>query len=120
MMKMYIQNYHDPANAQYLHPVMKEQLEETFGVMVYQEDVIKICIHYAGMDGTDADILRRGMSGKYRSRVEFDRLVDKFHEGAKALGRPERSGGRFLLLRAIVLVRRIRPVLRWRVTRVCF
>lgn len=89
MMKMYIQNYHDPANAQYLHPVMKEQLEETFGVMVYQEDVIKICIHYAGMDGTDADILRRGMSGKYRSRVEFDRLVDKFHEGAKALGRPE-------------------------------
>jgi len=68
---------------------MKEQLEDTFGVMVYQEDVIKICINYAGMDGTDADILRRGMSGKYRSRIEFDKLVEKFHEGAKALGRPE-------------------------------
>jgi error-prone DNA polymerase len=91
MMKTYINNYHHPENVVYLHEVMKEQLEETFGVMVYQEDVIKICIHYAGMDGTDADILRRGMSGKYRSRVEFDRLVEKFHEGAKMLGRPEKT-----------------------------
>ncbi|RZL19622.1 MAG: DNA polymerase III subunit alpha [Pedobacter sp.] len=89
MMKAYITNYHQPESVIYLHQVMKEQLEETFGVMVYQEDVIKICVHYAGMDGTDADILRRGMSGKYRSRVEFDRLVEKFHEGAKILGRAE-------------------------------
>ncbi|MES2828133.1 MAG: DNA polymerase III subunit alpha [Bacteroidota bacterium] len=89
MMKTYIQNYHKPEAVQYLHPVMEEKLKETFGVMVYQEDVIKICIHYGGMDGTDADILRRGMSGKYRSRVEFDRLVEKFHEGAKILGRAE-------------------------------
>jgi len=89
MMKAYIQNFHKPDAVEYLHPVMKEQLEETFGVMVYQEDVIKICIHYAGMDGTDADILRRGMSGKYRSKIEFNKLIDKFHEGAKALGRPE-------------------------------
>ncbi|RZM17768.1 MAG: DNA polymerase III subunit alpha, partial [Pedobacter sp.] len=89
MMKTYIRNYHAPTEVDYLHPVMKEQLQETLGVMVYQEDVIKICIHYAGMNGDDADILRRGMSGKYRSRIEFDRLVDKFHEGAQALGRPE-------------------------------
>ncbi|MEJ7558399.1 MAG: DNA polymerase III subunit alpha [Pedobacter sp.] len=89
MMKTYIRNYHRPDEVVYLHDVMKDQLGETFGVMVYQEDVIKVCIHYAGMDGTDADILRRGMSGKYRSRVEFDKLVEKFHEGAKLLGRPE-------------------------------
>lgn len=89
MMKTYIQNFHKPDAVKYLHPVMEEQLKETFGVMVYQEDVIKVCIFYGGMDGTDADILRRGMSGKYRSRVEFDRLVEKFHEGAKALDRPE-------------------------------
>ncbi|MCD0489717.1 DNA polymerase III subunit alpha [Pedobacter sp. MC2016-14] len=88
MMKTYIQNYHQPDAVKYLHPVMEEKLKETFGVMVYQEDVIKVCIHYGGMDGTDADILRRGMSGKYRSRVEFDRLVEKFHEGAGMLGRP--------------------------------
>nr|WP_294869868.1 DNA polymerase III subunit alpha [uncultured Pedobacter sp.] len=89
MMKAYIQNFHRPEAVEYLHPVMKEQLEDTFGVMVYQEDVIKICIHYAGMDGTDADILRRGMSGKYRSKIEFNKLVEKFHEGAKTLGRSE-------------------------------
>ena len=88
MMKTYILNYHSPGSVKYLHPVMEEQLKETYGVMVYQEDVIKICIHYGGMDGTDADILRRGMSGKYRSRAEFDRLVEKFHLGAAALGRP--------------------------------
>ncbi|GAA4325995.1 DNA polymerase III subunit alpha [Mucilaginibacter gynuensis] len=88
MMGEYIKNHHHPDKVQYLHPVMEEQLKETYGVMVYQEDVIKICIHFAGMDGTDADILRRGMSGKYRSKKEFDRLVERFHEGAIKLGRP--------------------------------
>ena len=89
MMSQYIRFHHDPSKVKYLHPVMEEQLGETYGVMVYQEDVIKICIHFAGMDGADADILRRGMSGKYRSKKEFDRLVRRFHEGAIELGRPE-------------------------------
>lgn len=90
MMKTYIQNYHDPENVKYLHPVMKEYLEETYGVMVYQEDVIKVCYHYAGLDLTDADVLRRGMSGKYRSKKEFDRLVQRFFDRAKEIGRDEK------------------------------
>jgi DNA polymerase-3 subunit alpha len=89
MMGEYIKFHHAPDQVNYLHPVMEEQLKETYGVMVYQEDVIKICIHFAGMDGTDADILRRGMSGKYRSKKEFDRLVERFFEEAKKLGRPD-------------------------------
>ena len=89
MMSQYIRFHNDPTKVKYLHPVMEEQLKETYGVMVYQEDVIKICIHFAGMDGTDADILRRGMSGKYRSKTEFNRLVERFHEEAIKLGRPE-------------------------------
>jgi DNA polymerase-3 subunit alpha len=89
MMGAYIKYHHAPETVNYLHPVMEEQLKETYGVMVYQEDVIKICIHFAGMDGTDADILRRGMSGKYRSKKEFDRLVEHFFEEAKKLGRPD-------------------------------
>jgi DNA polymerase-3 subunit alpha len=89
MMGEYIKYHHAPHTVKYLHPVMEEQLKETYGVMVYQEDVIKICIHFAGMDGTDADILRRGMSGKYRSKKEFDRLVERFFEEAKKLGRPD-------------------------------
>ncbi|MEO6522960.1 MAG: DNA polymerase III subunit alpha [Mucilaginibacter sp.] len=89
MMGAYIKYHHAPETVSYLHPVMEDQLQETYGVMVYQEDVIKICIHFAGMDGTDADILRRGMSGKYRSKKEFDRLVERFFEEAKKLGRPD-------------------------------
>ncbi|GGI25596.1 DNA polymerase III subunit alpha [Pedobacter mendelii] len=89
MMKMYIQSYHAPDKVEYLHPIMKEQLEDTYGVMVYQEDVIKICHHYAGLDLADADILRRAMSGKYRSKVEFDKLVQRFFDKAKELGRDE-------------------------------
>lgn len=88
MMKQYIYNFHYPQKINYLHPIMKEQLEETFGVMVYQEDVLKVCHHFAGLDLADADVLRRGMSGKFRSKKEFDKLVEKFFQGAKELNRP--------------------------------
>jgi len=40
MMRAYIEQYHDPQNIDYVHPIMKELMEETYGVMVYQEDVI--------------------------------------------------------------------------------
>ena len=39
-------------------------MPDTYGVMVYQEDVIKVAHHYAGLDLGEADVLRRGMSGK--------------------------------------------------------
>ena len=88
MMAEYIKRHHNPDEVEYLHPVMEEQLKETYGVMVYQEDVIKICIHFAGMDGTDADILRRGMSGKWRSDYEMNRIKNSFFDGSKKLERP--------------------------------
>ena len=69
MMREYIYRFHNPEKFEYIHPVMKEQLEETFGVMVYQEDVLKVCHHFAGLDLSDADTLRRAMSGKYRSKA---------------------------------------------------
>lgn len=86
MMKQYIHRYHNPNGFQYLHPIMREQLEETFGVMVYQEDVIKICHHFAGLDLSDADILRRAMAGKFRSRVEFARIQQKFFDNCMERG----------------------------------
>ncbi|HLO92111.1 MAG TPA: DNA polymerase III subunit alpha [Lentimicrobium sp.] len=89
MMREYIVRFHNPGGFQYIHPVMKEQLSETYGVMVYQEDVLKICHHYAGLDLADADVLRRAMSGKYRSRVEFQKIVDKFFDSCRAQGHPE-------------------------------
>ncbi len=86
MMKEYIHRYHHPADFEYLHPIMKEQLEETYGVMVYQEDVIKICHHFAGLDLSDADILRRAMAGKFRSRKEFGEIREKFFSNCRNRG----------------------------------
>ncbi len=90
MMREYIQRFHHPNNIAYLHPVMKEQLEETYGVMVYQEDVLKVCHHFAGLDLADADVLRRAMSGKYRSKKEFQRIVDKFFSNCRQKGYPDK------------------------------
>ena len=89
MMKEYIVRFNNPTGFKYLHPVMEEQLGETFGVMVFQEDVLKVCHHYAGMDLADADVLRRAMSGKFRSKDEFNKIRDKFFKLCKDLNRPE-------------------------------
>ncbi|HEX2975191.1 MAG TPA: hypothetical protein VHO68_04575, partial [Bacteroidales bacterium] len=89
MMKEYIFRFHNPDKFEYLHPVMKEQLEETFGVMVYQEDVLKVCHHFAGLDLADADTLRRAMSGKYRSKQEMQRIVDRFFSNCREKGYSE-------------------------------
>jgi error-prone DNA polymerase len=89
MMREFIVRFHNPNGFEYIHPIMKEQLSETYGVMVYQEDVLKICHHYAGLDMADADVLRRAMSGKYRSRMEFQKIVDKFFDNCRQQGHPE-------------------------------
>ena len=89
MMKEYIYRFHNPGKFKYIHPVMKEQLEETFGVMVYQEDVLKVCHHFAGLDLADADTLRRAMSGKYRSKQEMKRIIDKFFSNCREKGYSE-------------------------------
>ena len=89
MMKEYIHRFHHPDDFEYLHPIMKEQLSETFGVMVYQEDVLKICHHFAGLDLADADVLRRAMSGKYRSKKEFEKIVNRFFTNCRERGYPE-------------------------------
>lgn len=86
MMKTYIERFHNPESFSYIHPVMKDQLAETYGVMVYQEDVLKVCHHFAGLDLADADILRRAMSGKYRSKKEFKRIEDKFFDNCRERG----------------------------------
>lgn len=86
MMRAYIERFHHPEKIVYLHPKMEELLHETYGVMVYQEDVIKVAHHFAGLDMGEADVLRRAMSGKYRGRKEFERIRDQFFSNCKALG----------------------------------
>ncbi len=89
MMKEYIRRYHNPEQTPYLHPKIKELLHETFGVMVYQEDVIKVAHYFAGLDLADADVLRRAMSGKYRSRKEFEKIAEKFFTNCHSRGYPD-------------------------------
>jgi len=89
MMREYIYRFHHPDSFNYIHPVMEEQLRETYGVMVYQEDVLKICHHFAGLDLADADVLRRLMSGKKRNKSELDRIIKKFFQNCNDKGYPE-------------------------------
>ncbi len=61
-------------------PVLYNLMPETYGVMVYQEDVIKVAHYFADLSLAEADVLRRGMSGKFRSRSEFQEVEKKFFE----------------------------------------
>lgn len=59
-------------------PELYNILRETYGVMVYQEDVIKIAHIFADLSLADADYLRRGMSWKFKQRNEFHMVKEKF------------------------------------------
>ncbi|HET7179197.1 MAG TPA: DNA polymerase III subunit alpha, partial [Chryseosolibacter sp.] len=97
MMRAYIERFHAVRNGgtyEAIHPKIDELMKETYGVMVYQEDVIKVAHHFAGISLTEADVLRRGMSGKYRSREEFNRVKDRFFEECRKKGYEENVIGR--------------------------
>lgn len=89
MMQAYIERHFNPEKVQYIHPVFKEHLEETYGIMVYQEDVMKIGHYFGGLDMADADVLRRMMSGKYRSAKHLEEIKDKFFGNCREKGYPE-------------------------------
>lgn len=89
MMKEYIFRHNFPDKFEYFHEVFKEQLGETYGIMVYQEDVIKIALHYGGVSAADGDILRRAMSGKGRSKAALQKVKDDFFKACALKGHPE-------------------------------
>ncbi|MDQ1164514.1 DNA polymerase III subunit alpha [Flavobacterium sp. SORGH_AS_0622] len=89
MMKEYIFRHNNPDQFQYFHEVFKEHLGETYGIMVYQEDVIKIAQHYGGVPAADGDILRRAMSGKGRSKEALQKVKDNFFASCAQKGHPE-------------------------------
>lgn len=84
MMKEYITRFKGKPPTYKTPEAVYEILHDTFGVMVYQEDVIKVAYHFAGLTFGEADMLRRGMSGKYRGREEFQKVERKFFENCKA------------------------------------
>ena len=86
MMREYILRYRNPERRKDAHPILLKIMPETYGVMVYQEDVIKVAHYFGGLTLGEADMLRRGMSGKFRSREEFLKVKDQFFENCKHKG----------------------------------
>ena len=87
MMNEYILRHQNPKKVhQRANPVLLNIMPETYGVMVYQEDVIKVAHYYGGLSLAEADVLRRGMSGKSRSKAEFDRIKAQFFENGNQKG----------------------------------
>lgn len=88
MMAEYIFRHNNPDKFEYFHEVFKEHLGETYGVMVYQEDVIKIALHYGGLDAADGDVLRRAISGKGRSKDALLKVKENFFASCERKGHP--------------------------------
>jgi DNA-directed DNA polymerase III PolC len=86
MMREYVARHNKVREVHYPHPIFKEQLEETYGVMVYQEDVIKIAHFFGGLSLADADVLRRAMSGKVRDNKQFEQVKINFINNCKSFG----------------------------------
>lgn len=86
MMREYILRHRIPEKRLEAHPILQKIMPETYGVMVYQEDVIKVAHIFAGLSFAEADILRRGMSGKFRSREEFHQVREVFFKNCREKG----------------------------------
>ncbi len=91
MMQQYILRHRYPEKRREAHPTLLEIMPETYGVMVYQEDVIKVAHYYAGLNPSQADVLRRGMSGKFRGREEFFQVREQFFLNCEKMGRDNAS-----------------------------
>ena len=86
MMHEFIARHKDPSKRKYLIPEMEEVLGETYGVMIYQEDVIKVAHYIAGLSLEESDLLRRAMSGKMRSHSAMLKIEEKFFSSSRQKG----------------------------------
>jgi len=77
---IYNQCKHGEKEPDYLHPKLKKILEPTYGVIIYQEQVMQIAQELSGFSAGEADILRRAMGKKKRS--ELERQKERFVNGA--------------------------------------
>ncbi|MFO7760291.1 MAG: DNA polymerase III subunit alpha [Desulfobia sp.] len=92
MVNDYIEAKHGRRVVHYLLPQLEPILKETHGVIVYQEQVMKIASVIAGYSLGDADILRRAMGKKIPEEMEKQR--EKFMEGARKNNIPENKASR--------------------------
>jgi len=79
--KDYVARKHGRQNINYLHQVLKPFTEETYGCVLYQEQVMQACVELGGMTMAEADKVRK-IIGKKKDAREFDVFKDKFIKGA--------------------------------------
>lgn len=84
----FVRRRHGREPVHYAHPRLQALLEETYGVILYQEQVMRIAMELAGFTPAEADLLRRGMSKKQPELLAKARM--RFVNGAKERGVPER------------------------------
>lgn len=89
MKEEFIKRHRNPELRKQAHPVMLDIMQDTYGVMVYQEDVMKVAYKFAGLDLDDADVLRRGMSGKKTSKGQMEKIEETFRRNCKERGYTE-------------------------------
>jgi DNA polymerase-3 subunit alpha len=89
MIDDFIERRHGRRDVVYDLPVVKEILEETFGVMVYQEQVMQISNRVAGYTLGEADVLRRAMGKKKAEEMAKQR--GRFMQGAAERGHPAKK-----------------------------
>ncbi|MBW2071294.1 MAG: DNA polymerase III subunit alpha [Deltaproteobacteria bacterium] len=71
-----------------IHPLLDRVLEETYGIMVYQEDVSRVAMELAGFDAAEADCLRKTLTKK--SRQQLPDYRQRFYRGCRRRGVPQR------------------------------
>lgn len=81
----YIRRKHNPTSVTYLDPRMKEYLQASFGLIVYQDDVLLTAIHLAGYDWSEADQFRRAIGKKIPEEMEKQKI--KFFQGCRDHGK---------------------------------
>lgn len=86
MMQEFILRHKDPSKRIYFIPELAEVLSDTYGVMIYQEDVIKVANKIAGLSLEEADLLRRAMSGKMRSHKAMQQITESFFRSCAQKG----------------------------------
>jgi len=84
MIPDFIERKHEKVTVQYPHPMLEDILKETYGVIVYQEQVMQIGSKMGGFSLSQADILRKAMGKKQKDVM--DEYRPKFVEGAKNNG----------------------------------
>ena len=81
--KDYIARKHGKQNVSYSHQIMKPFTEDTYGCVLYQEQVMQACVYLGQMSMSEADKVRK-IIGKKKDAKEFDAFQDQFVKGASA------------------------------------